>query len=407
MMATVAARELADGEVVFVGIGLPNLACNLARATHAPNLVLIYESGAVGAVPERLPVSIGDPALVTGSLMVCGMADVFQLFLQNGRIEVGFLGGAQVDRYGNINTTVIGSYERPAVRLPGSGGAAEIAVHARHILIVAKLNPRAFPEQVDFVTSPGQGRGAHSPAGRVRQLADSYLAAYFERHPDEATLDGVAGGPDDRLPDDSPLALAASQAREDAWLADLRAIDPAPFGGRPEAVAYGVMRDALEGAIATRVCRHELWNVGHTGNGAIAIITALTSLQPVGTEVARRQTLARWRAIPPYLAREEENQRTGLRLGFSAPRGNVRISLTQLDSLLGTPLERGWRRRCASSHGARSGRGMSARCSSGCGQPRPSRSVRAARCSMRRGAPCSGPRPRCPPGSDAFPGPTS
>ena len=119
-MAAVAARELADGEVVFVGIGLPNLACNLARRTHAPHLVLIYESGAVGAVPERLPVSIGDPALVTGSLMVCGMAGVFQLLLQNGRIEVGFLGGAQVDRYGNINTTVIGPYERPAVRLPGS-----------------------------------------------------------------------------------------------------------------------------------------------------------------------------------------------------------------------------------------------------------------------------------------------
>jgi len=179
MMAAVAARELRDGEVVFVGIGLPNLACNLARATHAPNLVLIYESGAVGAVPERLPVSIGDPALVTGSLMVCGMADVFQLFLQNGRIEVGFLGGAQVDRYGNINTTVIGSYERPAVRLPGSGGAAEIAVHARRTLIVAKLNPRAFPEQVDFVTSPGQGRGGRGRrelgmpgAGPVKVITD-------------------------------------------------------------------------------------------------------------------------------------------------------------------------------------------------------------------------------------------
>jgi glutaconate CoA-transferase, subunit B len=155
-MAVVAARELGDGEVVFVGIGLPNLACNLARATHAPHLALIYESGAVGAVPERLPVSIGDPALVTGSLMVCGMADVFQLFLQNGRIEVGFLGGAQVDRYGNINTTVIGRYERPTVRLPGSGGAAEIAIHARRTLIVSKLHPRAFPERVDFVTSPGQ-----------------------------------------------------------------------------------------------------------------------------------------------------------------------------------------------------------------------------------------------------------
>jgi len=156
MMAVVAARELADGEVVFVGIGLPNLACNLARRTHAPNLVMIYESGAVGATPSRLPVSIGDPALVTGSLMVCGMADVFQLFLQNGRIEVGFLGGAQVDRHGNINTTVIGPYERPQVRLPGSGGAAEIAVHAQRILIVSKLSPRAFPERVDFVTSPGQ-----------------------------------------------------------------------------------------------------------------------------------------------------------------------------------------------------------------------------------------------------------
>jgi glutaconate CoA-transferase subunit B len=155
MMAVVAARELRDGEVVFVGIGLPNLACNLARRTHAPNLVLIYESGAVGAVPDRLPVSIGDPALVTGSLMVCGMADVFQLFLQNGKIEVGFLGGAQVDRYGNINTTVIGAYERPKVRLPGSGGAAEIAIHARRVLIVSKLSPRAFPERVDFVTSPG------------------------------------------------------------------------------------------------------------------------------------------------------------------------------------------------------------------------------------------------------------
>src|SRR5437879_829806 len=179
MMATVAARELADGEVVFVGIGLPNLACNLARATHAPNLVLIYESGAVGAVPERLPVSIGDPALVTGSLMVCGMADVFQLFLQNGRIEVGFLGGAQVDRYGNINTTMIGTYERPAVRLPGSGGAAEIAVHAQRTLIVAKLNPRAFPERVDFVTSPGQRCGARSRrelgmpgAGPVKVITD-------------------------------------------------------------------------------------------------------------------------------------------------------------------------------------------------------------------------------------------
>jgi glutaconate CoA-transferase subunit B len=158
-MAVAAARELRDGEVVFVGIGLPNLACNLARATHAPGLVLVYESGAVGAVPDRLPVSIGDPALVAGSLMVCGMADVFQLFLQGGRIDVGFLGGAQVDRFGNINTTVIGPYDDPRVRLPGSGGATEIAIHARRTLIVSRLSPRAFPERVDFVTSPGQRVG--------------------------------------------------------------------------------------------------------------------------------------------------------------------------------------------------------------------------------------------------------
>lgn len=156
MMAAVAARELGNREVVFVGIGLPNLACNLARALQAPDLVLIYESGAVGAVPERLPVSIGDPSLVTGSLMVCSMADVFQLFLQNGKIEVGFLGGAQVDRWGNINTTVIGPYSKPKVRLPGSGGAAEIAVHAQRVLIISRLSTRAFPAELDFLTSPGQ-----------------------------------------------------------------------------------------------------------------------------------------------------------------------------------------------------------------------------------------------------------
>lgn len=156
LMTVQASRELKDGEVVFVGIGLPNLACNLARATHAPNLVLIYESGAVGAIPDRVPPSIGDPALVTGSLMVCPMTDVFQYFLQNGKIEVGFLGAAQVDRYGNINTTVIGPYAEPKVRLPGSGGASEIAAHARRVLIVTKLDKRAFPEKVSFVTSVGK-----------------------------------------------------------------------------------------------------------------------------------------------------------------------------------------------------------------------------------------------------------
>jgi glutaconate CoA-transferase subunit B len=182
LMVAVAARELEDRETVFVGIGLPNLACNLARATHAPNLVLIYESGAVGAAPARVPVSIGDPALVTGSLMVCSMADVFQLFLQNGRIDVGFLGGAQIDRYANINTTVLGSYERPKVRLPGAGGAPEIAIHARRTLVVSRLERRTFPECVDFVTSPGhRARGGSRRelglpgAGPVRVITDKCI----------------------------------------------------------------------------------------------------------------------------------------------------------------------------------------------------------------------------------------
>jgi glutaconate CoA-transferase subunit B len=150
-----AANELHDGDVVFVGIGLPSLACNLARATHAPNLMLIYESGTIGSRPDRIPLSIGDPALVTGSLMVTPMIDVFQLLLQRGHVDVGFLGAAQIDRRGNINTTVIGSYDKPKVRLPGSGGAAEIATHAKRVLVVTKLDKRAFPEKVDFVTSPG------------------------------------------------------------------------------------------------------------------------------------------------------------------------------------------------------------------------------------------------------------
>ena len=169
LMACAAARLLADGEVVFVGIGLPNLACNLARRRHAPNLVLIYESGAVGAVPERLPVSIGDPALVAGALGVCSMAEVFYGYLEGGRIDIGFLQGAQIDRHGNLNTTVIGDYTHPKVRLPGSGGACEIALHAKKVLVVMPQSRRSFAERVDFVTSPGHGRGG-DPAAVITDL---------------------------------------------------------------------------------------------------------------------------------------------------------------------------------------------------------------------------------------------
>jgi len=155
IMVARASRELKDGEVIFVGIGLPNLACNLARHLHAPNLVLIYESGAVGAVPSRLPLSIGDPCLVTDSISVCSMVEVFNYYLQGGLIDVGFLGGAQVDRFGNINSTVIGNYDNPKVRLPGSGGACEISIHAKKIIIILNQNNKTFPENIDFITSPG------------------------------------------------------------------------------------------------------------------------------------------------------------------------------------------------------------------------------------------------------------
>lgn len=156
LMVCQAARQLRDGEVVFVGIGLPNVACNLARRLHAPGLVLIYESGAVGAEPQRLPISIGDPALVTDSLSVCSMFDVFNYYLQGGLIDVGFLQGAQIDRRGNLNTTVIGDYARPRVRLPGSGGACEIAILAKRVFVIAPQSKRSFPERVDFITSPAR-----------------------------------------------------------------------------------------------------------------------------------------------------------------------------------------------------------------------------------------------------------
>jgi len=185
-----------------------------------------------------------------------------------------------------------------------------------------------------------QGRDTDSLAGRVRQLADSYLAAYFDRHPDEATLDGAAGARHDRLPDNGPTALAAWQRREDAWLGELRRIDATVLAGRPEWIAYGIMRESLAGSVATRVCRFELWNVGHTGGGSVAVVTSLAPLQPVGTVAARSETLARWRAIAGYLATETSNQREGLRRGYSAPRGNVRITLTQIDTLLASPIAR-------------------------------------------------------------------
>lgn len=155
LMTINAARLLRDKDVVFVGVGLPNLACNLARRLHAPELLMIYEAGVIGARPARLPLSIGDPTLVSGASAVCNMYDIFSLYLQRGNVDVGFLGGAQIDRYGNINATVIGDYHHPKVRLPGSGGSMEMSAWANRCYVITPHQVRRLPEKVDFCTSSG------------------------------------------------------------------------------------------------------------------------------------------------------------------------------------------------------------------------------------------------------------
>jgi glutaconate CoA-transferase subunit B len=155
LMITRAALELRNDDTVLVGVGVPNLACNLAKRTHAPDLEMIYESGTVDSNPDALPLSIGDPVLATGARSIVPMYEGFSRYLQAGRLDAGFLGGAQIDRHGNINSTVIGDYDDPTVRLPGSGGACEIASNAHRTLVIAPHQQRRFPAEVDFVTSPG------------------------------------------------------------------------------------------------------------------------------------------------------------------------------------------------------------------------------------------------------------
>lgn len=164
MMTVAAARALGNDDICFVGIGLPSAACNLARLTHAPRLTLVYESGTIETRPSVLPLSIGDGELCETALTTVPVPEMFAYWLQGGRITVGFLGGAQVDRYGNLNSTVIGDYARPRVRLPGSGGATEIATGCHRIYIVMPQGARSFVETLDFVTSLG-----HGPSGRERQ----------------------------------------------------------------------------------------------------------------------------------------------------------------------------------------------------------------------------------------------
>ena len=155
MMTVAAARQLADGEVCFVGIGMPSLAANLARRTHAPGLVLVYESGTIGSKPQVVPLSIGDGELAETADAVVPVPEIFNYWLQPGRIDVGFLGAAEIDRRGDINTTVIGPYDAPRVRLPGAGGAPEIARSSGRVVVVVRQSPRTFVERVGFRTSRG------------------------------------------------------------------------------------------------------------------------------------------------------------------------------------------------------------------------------------------------------------
>jgi glutaconate CoA-transferase subunit B len=164
MMTVAAARELRDGMSCFVGVGPPSLAANLARTIHAPGIVLVYESGTIGAKPVHLPLSIGDGELAETADAVVSVPEIFNYWVQPGRIDVGFLGAAQIDRFGNINTTVIGEYDHPTVRLPGAGGAPEIAASTKEVIVIVKQSPRTFVERLAFITSVG-----HRAAGMTRR----------------------------------------------------------------------------------------------------------------------------------------------------------------------------------------------------------------------------------------------
>jgi len=218
MMIAVAARMLTGARTVFVGVGLPNIACNLARVTVAPDMELIYESGVYGARPERLPLSIGDPTLVSGAVSVVSMADLFGLYLQRGLVEIALLGGAQIDKHGNLNSTVIGDYAKPKTRLPGSGGACEIATNAQRTFMIMRLKRRAFVEKLDFVTSPGHLTGGDSrsrlgiPGGGPEIVITDMAILNFDNAEREMQLNALYPGITEKNVQEEvgwPLRLAA------------------------------------------------------------------------------------------------------------------------------------------------------------------------------------------------------
>jgi glutaconate CoA-transferase subunit B len=195
MMIVASARQLEGLRVCFVGVGPPNIACNLAKRTVTPDLELVYESGVFGSAPARLPLSIGDPTLVSGATLVCSQYELFAFYLQRGLIDVGFLGASQIDRFGNINTTVIGSYASPKVRLPGSGGACEIAINAKKVFVIMPQSTRSFVERIDFVTSPGHLSGKRPPGwGGGPSIVVTQLGVYGFREDGQMELESLHPG---------------------------------------------------------------------------------------------------------------------------------------------------------------------------------------------------------------------
>ena len=236
MMIVASARQLERERVCFVGVGPPNIAVNLAKRTVNPALELVYESGVFGANPARLPLSIGDPTLATGATAITSMFELFAFYLQAGLIDVGFLGASQIDRYGNINTTVIGDYARPKVRLPGSGGACEIAINARKVFVIMPQANRSFVDGIDFTTSPGflAGKRPLGWIGKGPSVVVTQLGVYgFDEGSGEMELRSLHPGVD------------LGQVREaTSW--DLRVADDLAETPAPTKEELGIIREQLD-----------------------------------------------------------------------------------------------------------------------------------------------------------------
>ncbi len=237
IMSVVAARQLHDGQVCFVGIGLPSEAANLARVSHAPNVILIYESGTIGTSPDVLPLSIGDGELADQADLVVSVPEIFSYWLQAGRVDVGFLSAAQIDRFANLNSTVIGDYQSPNVRLPGAGGAPEIASSAGEVIIMLRHTKRAFVEEVDFVTSvgfgvKGAGREGHTGSGPSVVITDLGVL-----RPDPATFEL-------ELVATHPGVTVDQVVEQTGW--DLRVADVLETTEPPTSQELSILRDLKE-----------------------------------------------------------------------------------------------------------------------------------------------------------------